>query len=103
MVVNIVAVGLFEDEAEEIGVASDVVKTKGEDPETLGYLRRGRRRSQTRVRLPWLAHDEALGPYITILGIAIFFAVAFAVYFIFQIFNNQKIELHAKTSILPKL
>jgi len=55
------------------------------------------------VRLPWLAHDEALGPYITILGIAIFFAVAFAVYFIFQIFNNQKIELHAKTSILPKL
>jgi len=38
-----------------------------------------------------------------LMGIAIFLVVGFAVYFIFQIFNNQKIELHAKTSILPKL
>jgi len=38
-----------------------------------------------------------------LMGIAIFFFVAFAVFFIFQIFNNKKIELHAKTSILPQL
>ena len=44
--------GPFEEEEEGTGVASDVVKVKGEDPDTPGYLRGdrvrlGRRRSQT--------------------------------------------------------
>ena len=31
--------GLFEEEEEGIGVASDVVKVEGEDPDNPGYLR----------------------------------------------------------------
>jgi len=31
--------GPFEEEEEGTGVASDVVKAKGEDSDTLGYLR----------------------------------------------------------------
>ena len=70
--------GPFEDEEEGTGVSSDVVKVKGEDPDTPGYLRGDRVRSAaisdpgcvgdlgSWVRLPWLAHDEAPGPYITI-------------------------------------
>jgi len=51
LVVNVVVVGPFEEEEEGIGVASDVVKVQGEDPDTPGYLREdrvrlGRRRSQ---------------------------------------------------------
>jgi len=51
LVVNVVVVGPFEEEEEGIGVASDVVKAKGEDPDTPGYLRGdrvrlGRRRSR---------------------------------------------------------
>jgi len=38
MVVNGTVVGLFEEEEEGIGVASDVVKVKGEDPATPGPL-----------------------------------------------------------------
>ena len=73
LVVSVVVVGLFEEEEEEIGVTSDVVKVKGEDLDTSGYLRGdwvrlGRRRSQIvdASRLPWLAHDKAVGPYKTI-------------------------------------
>jgi len=32
-------VGLFKEEEERTGVASDVVKVQGEDPDTPGYLR----------------------------------------------------------------
>jgi len=39
LVVNIVVVGLFEEEEEGTSVASDVVKVEGEDPDTPGYLR----------------------------------------------------------------
>jgi len=44
-------VGPFEEEEEGTGVASDVVKVVGEDPDTPGYLRGGgvrlgRRRSR---------------------------------------------------------
>jgi len=51
LVVNIVVVGPFEEEEEGTGVASDVVKVQGEDPDTQGYLREdrvrlGRQRSQ---------------------------------------------------------
>jgi len=56
-----------------IGVASDVVKAEGEDPDTPGYLLEGGTGRGwdvgdlgSWVRLPWLAHDEAPGPYITI-------------------------------------
>jgi len=42
LVVDVVVVGPFEEEEEGIGVTSDVVKVKGEDPDTLGYLRGGR-------------------------------------------------------------
>ena len=50
LVVNVIVVGLFEEEEEGTGVASDVVKVEGEDPDTPGYLRGdwvrlGRRRS----------------------------------------------------------
>jgi len=31
-------VGPFEEEEEETGIASDVVKVQGEDPDTSGYL-----------------------------------------------------------------
>ena len=36
---NIVVVGPFEEEEEGIGVASDVDKAEGEDPDTPGYQR----------------------------------------------------------------
>jgi len=39
MVVNVVVVGPFEEEEEGSGVASVVVKAKGEDLDTPGYLR----------------------------------------------------------------
>ena len=39
LVVNVVVVGPFEEEEEVIGVASDVAKAEGEDPDTSGYLR----------------------------------------------------------------
>ena len=41
---NVVVVGPFEEEEEGIGVASDVVKVEGEDPDTPGYLRGDRAR-----------------------------------------------------------
>ena len=41
LVVNIVVVGLFEEEEEGTSIPSDVVKVKGEDPNTPGYLRPG--------------------------------------------------------------
>jgi len=66
-------VGPFEEEEEGTGVASDVVKVEGEDPDTPGYLRGDRVRPSwdvgdlgSWVRLPWLAHGEAPGPYIMI-------------------------------------
>ena len=51
LAVNVVVVGPFEEEEEGIGVASDVVKVKGEDLDTPDYLRGdrvrlGRRRSR---------------------------------------------------------
>jgi len=36
--VNVVVVGPFEEEEEGTGVASDIVKVEGEDPDTPGYL-----------------------------------------------------------------
>ena len=39
MVVNVIVVGPFEEEEEGTGIASDVVKVQGEDPDTPGYLR----------------------------------------------------------------
>jgi len=70
-VVNVVVVGLFEEEEQGTGVASDVVKVEGEDPDTPGYqrgdrVRLGRRRSWIVGASPLLAHDEAPGQYITI-------------------------------------
>ena len=52
-------------------MASDVVKVQGEDQNTPSYLRGDRvrlRRQRSRFvgASPWLAHDEALGSYITI-------------------------------------
>ena len=38
LVVNVVVVGLLEEEEEGTGVTSDVVKVKGEDPATPGPL-----------------------------------------------------------------
>jgi len=35
LIVNVVVVGAFEEEEEGIGVASDIVKAMGEDPDTL--------------------------------------------------------------------
>jgi len=51
LVVNVIVVGPFEEEEEGTGVASNILKVKGEDPETSGYLRGdrvrlGRRRSR---------------------------------------------------------
>jgi len=40
--VNVVVVGLFEEEEEGTGIANDVVKVKGEDLDTQAYLRGGR-------------------------------------------------------------
>jgi hypothetical protein len=39
VVVNVVVVGPMEEDKEEVGVASDVVKAKGENPDTPCYLR----------------------------------------------------------------
>jgi len=71
LVVNVVVVDPFEEEEEGIGVASDIVKAKGEDPDTLAYLRGdrvrlGRRRSRIVDASPLARDDEAPGPYITI-------------------------------------
>ena len=64
LVVNVIVVGPFEEEEEGTGIASDVNKVEGENPDTPSYLRGdrvklGRRRSRTWVRLHWLVHDEA--------------------------------------------
>jgi len=50
LVVNVVVVGLFEEEEEKISIASDVVKVQGEDLSTLGYLRGDRVRRDVRDR-----------------------------------------------------
>jgi len=55
--INVIVVGPFEGEEEGIGVASDVIKVEGEDPDTPGYLRGdrvrlGRRRSRIVVASP---------------------------------------------------
>ena len=40
LIVNVVVVGPFEEEEERTGIASDVVKVKGENPATIGeYLK----------------------------------------------------------------
>jgi len=39
LVVNLLVVGLFEEEEEVTGIARDLVKVQGEDPDTPGYLR----------------------------------------------------------------
>jgi len=49
--VNVIVVGLFEEEEEGTGIASDVVKVEGEDLDTPGYrrgdrVRLGRQRSR---------------------------------------------------------
>ena len=67
LVVNVIVVGPFEEEKEGIGIASDVVKVEGEDPDTPGYLRGdGVRRDVgdlgSWVRPPWLAREETPGP-----------------------------------------
>ena len=52
LVVNVVVVGPFEEEDKVTGVASDVVKVQGEDPDTPGYLRGERvrlRRRRSRI------------------------------------------------------
>jgi len=41
MVINGTVVGLFEEEEEGTGIASDVVKVQGEDPATSGLLPSG--------------------------------------------------------------
>jgi len=46
LIVNVVVVGPFREEEEGIGIASDVIKAEGEDPETPGYLRRDKVRTQ---------------------------------------------------------
>ena len=38
MVINVTVVGPFKEEEEGTGIASDVVKVKGEDPATPGLL-----------------------------------------------------------------
>jgi len=52
MVVNVVVVSPLEEEEEGIGVASDVFKAEGEDPDPPGYQRGGRvrlRRRRSRI------------------------------------------------------
>jgi len=39
LVVNVIVVGLFEEEEEGTGAANDVVKMESEDPDTPVYLR----------------------------------------------------------------
>ena len=52
--------GLFEEEEEGTGVASNVVKVEGEDPDTPGYLR------GDKVRPSWDVGD--LGSWVISLG-----------------------------------
>jgi len=54
--------GPFEEEEEGIGIASEVIKVQGEDPDTPGYLRGDRVRRDVGdlgswVCPPWLARD----------------------------------------------
>ena len=49
LVVNVVVVGPFEEEEEGTGIASDVIKVKGEDLATPGYYLRS---VDTRKPLP---------------------------------------------------
>jgi len=67
LVVNVIVVGPFEEEEDGIGITSDIIKVKGEDPDTPGYLRGNRVRRhggefQSWVYPPWLALEEAPGP-----------------------------------------
>jgi len=67
LVVNVVVVGPFGEEEEGIGMTSDEVKVKGEDPNTPGYLWENRVKRNVGdlgswVRSPWLACDETPGP-----------------------------------------
>ena len=71
LVVNVVVVGPFEEEEEGTGIASDLVKVEGEDPDTPGYLRGdrvrlGRRRSRIVGASPLARSRRSSGPYITI-------------------------------------
>jgi len=57
LVVNVVGVGPFQEEDEGTGIARDVVKVEGEDPDIPGYLRGdrvrlGRRRSRIVCAFP---------------------------------------------------
>jgi len=59
--------GPFEEEEEGIGIASEVVKVKGEDPANSGCLREVRVRWCVGDRgyvLSWLACEETPGPFI---------------------------------------
>jgi len=54
-------------EGDGIGIARDVVKVQGEDPNNPGYLKGDRVRRdvgdfESWVRPPWLAWDETPGP-----------------------------------------
>jgi len=56
-------VGPFEEEEEGTGIASNVVKVKGKDPDTSGYLRGDRARRdvgkfQSWVRSSWFTPNE---------------------------------------------
>jgi hypothetical protein len=60
-------VGPSEEEEEGIGIASDIVKVQGEDPDTQGYLRGDRVRRgvgdlASWVCPPWLARNQTPGP-----------------------------------------
>jgi len=65
LVVNMVVIGLFEEEEEGTGITSNIVKVNGEDLDTPGYPRGDRVRREVRdlgswVRPPWLALHETL-------------------------------------------
>ena len=65
-VTRTVVVGPFEEEEEGTGIASDVVKVKGKDPDTSGYLRGDRVRRdvgnfQSCLHPPWLTPNETTG------------------------------------------
>ena len=68
LVFNVVVMGPFEEEVEGIGIGSDVVKVKGDDPATQGFLNsRGqdevaRWRYNPWVCAPWPAFEETPGP-----------------------------------------
>ena len=53
-VVNVVVVGPFEEGEEGISVTSDVVKVKGEDLDTPGYLREDRVRGMLAISDRWM-------------------------------------------------